>query len=188
MQVVLYILSIFLIAAFSIQDSRLIYSIEKANVTFISDAPLEEITAKTTGVKGLVNFTDNTFAISVDMKTFAGFNSQMQREHFNENYIESNKYPLAYYKGKIIEPVDLNQKGKLVLRSKGDIEIHGIAREVIIPIILTIEENRINLEADFNINLSDFKISIPRIVSQKISENIEVRIDAELSLYKSSEN
>ena len=188
MKTLLFTFSVLLVSSFAGRDADLIYSIENANVTFVSDAPLENIMASSTDVKGLINFSDNTFAIFVEMNSFNGFNSQLQKEHFNENYVESIEFPKAIYKGKIIEPININQNGKFNIRSKGNLEIHGITKEHIIPVTLRVEGSMIFIEADFSVNLGDYEISIPRIVSQKISKNIKVSINAKMSLYQSAEN
>ena len=72
------------------------------------------------------------FSLKVDVHSFQGFNSPLQKEHFNENYLESDKYPVASFTGKIIEDVDLSADGAYELRTKGTITIHNIPQERII--------------------------------------------------------
>lgn len=159
-----------------------------ATVSFISDAPLETISATSNDVQGLINFSENSFAIVIKLKSFNGFNSPLQQEHFNENYVESDKYPQAIYRGKIIEPVNVEEMKKIKVRTKGKLEIHGVAKEHIIPVTISINENSINVSSDFSISLADYNIEIPRIVNNKISEIIQISVNAELSPYEEVQN
>src|SRR5687768_2798568 len=101
------------------------YSITRSDMSFTSNAELELITAASNKAQGLIDPSTNQFAFTVDIKSFQGFNSALQREHFNEKYLESDKYPRARFSGKIIEPVDLTTDGSYDIRAKGDLDIHG---------------------------------------------------------------
>ena len=165
-----------------------IYSIQTSTIEFVSEAPLEVIRAASTEAKGLIDFGKSSFAITVGLKTFLGFNSPLQQEHFNENYVESDIYSNSVFKGKIIEPVNVSQIGETNVRAKGILEIHGKSKEHIIPVAFSINDQMIILNAVFNIELSDYNISIPRIVENKISETIQITVYAELVPFKSIEN
>jgi hypothetical protein len=80
-------------------------------ISFQSDAPYELIKASSNHLSGALDLSKKEFAFKVRMETFEGFNSALQREHFNENYMESNKYPEARFTGKIIEDVNYNEDG-----------------------------------------------------------------------------
>jgi hypothetical protein len=152
----------------------------KGRVTFRSDAPLELITANSQQLKGIIDPTKKTFAWSVDIKTFEGFNGPLQREHFNENYLESNKYPRATFTGKIIEQIDFQTNGTYTVRAKGTLTIHGVAQERIIKSTVTVKRGVVRIQSAFMVPLADHQINIPRVVYQKIAEDISVAIDAEL--------
>lgn len=151
-------------------------------MTFTSDAELELITAKSDKVQGLIDPPTNTFAFFVDVSSFQGFNSRLQREHFNEKYMESDKFPRARFSGKIIEPIDFSADGSYDVRAKGELDIHGQKQTRIIKAKVTIENRVIHLESVFFVPLADHNISIPSIVSQKIATEIEVEFAATLSL------
>jgi len=85
---------------------------DNGKVEFSSDAPLEIIKAKSDKLKGAIDKTANTFAFAVDMSSFKGFNGDLQREHFHENYIETEKFPKASFSGKFIEQV-VNRQHKV---------------------------------------------------------------------------
>jgi len=149
---------------------------------FTSDAELELITARSDKVQGLINPGTNQFAFMVDIKTFQGFNSALQREHFNEKYMESEKYPRASFSGKVIEPVDLTENGTYNVRAKGELDIHGRKQTRIIKAKLIVNNGVLDLDSRFFVPLADHNISIPTIVSQKIATEIEVEFKATLSL------
>ncbi|MCC7246976.1 MAG: YceI family protein [Saprospiraceae bacterium] len=145
-----------------------------------SDAALEIIDAQSHHLKGAIDATNNTFAWSVEITSLKGFNSPLQKEHFNENYMESPKYPRASFSGKIIEKIDFEQNGTYTVRAKGQLSIHGITQERIIKSTLEIKNGELIVKSDFSVPLSDHNISIPKIVHQKIAEEINVNIEARL--------
>ena len=159
---------------------------ENGVVEFTSDAPLELINARSESLRGILDLNQNTFAFSIDMQTFEGFNSDLQRTHFNENYIESRIYPRATFTGKIIERIDWTSEGLTDVRAKGFLEIHGVKQERIIASRVEIFTDRVLIEAEFTVPIKDHNISIPKIVAQKISEKITVSIELRMLRNQSS--
>jgi polyisoprenoid-binding protein YceI len=155
-----------------------LYEVNEGSVYFRSDAPLELIEASSTELKGLINAEERTFAFSVPMSSFEGFNSPLQRVHFNENYMESKQYPNATFSGKIIENINFTKDGLYTVRAKGQLNVHGVKRERIIRSELQVQEGQIEVRADFTVLLAEHDISIPKIVHQKIAEEIAVEIRA----------
>ena len=158
------------------------YSVTSSRMSFTSNAELELITAASNKVQGLIDPSNNQFAFTVDVKSFQGFNSALQREHFNEKYLESEKFPKARFAGKIIEPIDLTIDGSYDVRAKGDLEIHGQKQTRILKSKISVSKGVINLETRFFVPLADHNISIPTIVSQKIATEIEVEFNATMSM------
>ena len=156
------------------------YRMEDGVIHFKPDAPLELIEASSNNLRGLINPKDNTFAFAIKINTFQGFNSPLQREHFNENYMESRKYPEATFSGRIIEGVDLSQPGKYTIRAKGKLNIHGVEQERIIKSEVVSSDGHLGLTSSFTVLLEEHNISIPKIVYQKIAEEIQVEIRATL--------
>jgi polyisoprenoid-binding protein YceI len=172
-------ITVFLITFFSSAAwAQQLYSINDGSVTFRSEAPLELIEASTQKLKGAIDTQKQTFAFTIESSTFEGFNSQLQREHFNENYMESAKYPKSSFSGKIIEKVDFTKDGEYVLRAKGKLVIHGVEQERIIRSVVTVKNGEVRIKSNFTVLLKDHNISIPRVVNQKIAEEIKVEIDA----------
>ena len=166
-----------LIAAFcSGQD----FVVGEGTVTFLSEAPLERIEARSDQLAGVIRASDRTFAFAIPMETFEGFNSPLQRVHFNENYMESEKYPRGSFSGRIIEDIDLLEKGNHEVRVKGDLMIHGISREKIFHAQISRLENELIISSVFEVRLEEFGIRVPRVVHQKISQIILVDINASL--------
>jgi polyisoprenoid-binding protein YceI len=169
---------------FILVQNLLLAQIFKGNngvVSFRSQAALEVIDAKSSQLKGVVDIAKNEFAFAVDFKSFDGFNSPLQKEHFHENYMETNRYPVATFKGKIIEKIDWTKDGKYEIRAKGLLVLHGIKKERIIKNEVEIKNKRLIINSLFTISLSEHNIAIPKIVNQKIAEEIKVDIKVELS-------
>jgi hypothetical protein len=155
------------------------------SAAFKSDAPLEMIEASSDELKGLLDPSNGNFAFSINTKSFVGFNNPTQQEHFYENYLETTDFPTASYSGKIIEDFDLSKDGIFEIRAKGKLKIHGISKERIIKCKLKVEKGKVEFESLFTVRLEDHQITIPKIVNQKIAEEIIVVIKGEMTPKKS---
>ncbi len=163
-------------------QSKFSISPGKGRINFTSNAELELIRAASDKVQGLIDPQTQQFAFSVDIKSFVGFNSELQREHFNEKYMESEKFPRARFSGKIIEQVDFSVDGTYDVRAKGELEIHGQKQTRIIRGRLVIDHGTLDVQSTFVVPLADHNISIPNIVNQKIATEIEVDFHASMKL------
>jgi polyisoprenoid-binding protein YceI len=148
----------------------------QAVINFHSDAPLEFIEAKSDNCQGILNLKTGEFAFRVFIKTFDGFNNPLQRVHFYENYMEVNQFPEATFQGVIIEDLGKLSVDGSKLRAKGLLSIHGQSQERIIDVVMTMDNNRLKFQSQFEVLLSDYNIDIPNIVKQKISETIEITV------------
>ncbi len=166
----------------SFKDPVDIFNISKGNITFSSDAPLELITAGSNELKGLIETAKKQFIFSVKIRSFRGFNSGFQKEHFNENYLESDKYPDATFSGKIIEDVDFTKNNVLTVRAKGILTVHGVQKERIIKSDMTIKNGAIFIKANFTVLLADHNIPIPKVVHEKLASEIKVEVNSELKV------
>jgi len=166
----------------SFQGNPSIFTCRDGKVSFLSDAPLEVIKASSQGLSGVLNISDRSFSFLVSTKSFEGFNSSLQRTHFNEDYMESDVYPNSTFKGKIIEETDLTVPGTYQIRAKGKMNVHGVENDRIIKCTLVVSENKIDVKANFTVFLEDHNISIPSIVNQKIAE--EIKLDVNLTLIR----
>lgn len=157
-----------------------IYQTVNGKISFRSEAPLELIRSASNELAGLIDAGKNNFSFKVNIHSFEGFNSPLQREHFNENYLETYKYSEASFKGKIIEDIDLSKDGAYEVRSKGILLIHGVPQERIIKSNVVVKNNKINISSQFTVLLSDHNIPIPKVVNQKLANEIKVEVNATL--------
>lgn len=158
----------------------LLFSTGAGTITFTSDAPLELIQASSNKLKGWLNPDSKQFSFTIDIKTFKGFKIYMQQKHFNENYLESDKYPQASFQGKIIEDLDLHRDGLYNIRAKGNLSIHGVTQERIIKCNLTIKNGLVSVKANFIVLLADHNIAIPKVLDQKLASNIKIEVKTDL--------
>jgi hypothetical protein len=156
------------------------FTIQKGEINFASNANLELIKASSDKVNGILDPATSLFAFSVPVSAFRGFNSDLQRQHFNENYMESDKFPKATFSGKIIEHISYDKDSAYTIRAKGDLDIHGVKQNRIIKSKMIVKNGTIRIESDFVVPLADHNISIPKIVNQKIANEIEVSFRANL--------
>ena len=171
------LLFISLIPLFQPQDGRIYQSVE-GRIVFRSEAPLETIEAFSDQLKGVIDIDKHTFAFSIPIRSFQGFNNPLQKDHFNENYMESNLYSNATFSGKIIENIDFTQEGTSSIRAKGKLNIHGVTQERIIKSQIVVDEDGFSVNSYFTIILEEHNISIPKIVQQKIEDEIQVHVKA----------
>jgi polyisoprenoid-binding protein YceI len=172
MQWILLFLFVGFLSSAAMSQQR--YRIEKGEISFTSDAELELIKASSNSVQGLLDPESNQFAFTIDIQSFKGFNSDLQREHFNEKYLESDRFPKARFSGKIIEQIDFSRNDTYEVRAKGELDIHGEKQTRIIKGKITTQDGRVRIEASFMVPLADHNITVPSIVKQKIATEIEV--------------
>lgn len=165
-----------------------IYECINGEIKIESDAQLELIQASSNEIQGLINVEKKIFAFKARIRSIKGFNSPLQQEHFYENYMEAEKFPFASFSGKIIGQVDMLKTGEQNVRAKGFLNIHGIKVERIIKCQMIIGNNGFYIGSVFTVPLSDHNISIPKLVTFKIAEEIKVEIEAEFTLSENKSN
>ncbi len=160
-----------------------IFVATSSTVSFFSEAPLENIEATNTTARPILNTANNEVAMRVPIKGFT-FEKDLMQEHFNENYMESDKYPNATFKGRIIDTVDFTTEGIHKVAIKGMLDIHGISKERTLEATLKVGRNEITVSSEFWISTKDHGIEIPKVVFQNISEKILVKMKLTLVPYK----
>jgi polyisoprenoid-binding protein YceI len=147
-------------------------------VTFFSDAAIEDITATTTKAAGIIDLSNLEFAFSVPIKEFQ-FEKSLMKEHFNEKYMETEKFPKATFLGKMqnYDPAAETQEVQAI----GKLTIHGVTRDVDIPATMKKEGANYKVGAKFIVKLEDYKIAIPQLLFQNIAESVEVTVDFNFS-------
>lgn len=159
-------------------DRENVLTLDAGKVHFVSDAPLELIEASSTEIQAVIDTVTGKFAFAIPMTSFLGFNSELQRTHFNENYLESNEFPRATFVGKMIESWETASDTSREVRAKGQLTIHGESVERLIPAVIRKDGERILVRSEFIVPVADHNIRIPRLVGQKIASEINVEIDA----------
>lgn len=147
-------------------------------VTFFSETPVENIEAFNNETAAVLDAATGEFVFQVPIKSFK-FEKSLMQEHFNENYMESGKYPKADYKGMITDmnKVNLRKDGTYNVNTKGKLKIHGVTQEVSIPGTVTVEDGSLTVNTVFNVSPKDYDIKIPGVVATKIAEQIEVTVN-----------
>ena len=159
----------------SVAQSRFIDRAGEAH--FFSASPIENIEAFNKQALSVLDMQTGEILAVVLMKSFE-FEKSLMQEHFNENYVESDKYPKATFKGKILnlKEVDFTKDGTYVLQVDGEMSLHGVTRSVNTKAEATITNGAIQAKAEFYLAVKDFNIEIPRLVVNNISEKIRVNV------------
>lgn len=153
------------------------YIDRNGNASFFSSAPLEDIEAHTSQAVSIIDISTGEIVGSMLMRSFR-FRKSLMQEHFNENYIESHKYPKATFRGKIMNftEVDLKKDGSYKLDINGEITIHGVTQPLRVKADATVSNGALHAKAVFPLKVKDFDIEIPRLVIQNIAEVVEVTV------------
>ncbi len=161
------------------------YITKSGKISFFSDGPLEKIEAKNNKVNAAIDAKSGLIVFKVLMKSFV-FEKALMQEHFNENYVESDKYPLSTFKGKItnIKDIDFTKEGTYDATVEGDLTIHGKTNRIKTNGKFIVSSNSINGKSSFTIKLADYNIEIPKIVTGKIAEEILISVDVDLKPLK----
>lgn len=164
-----------------------VYFTKNGKVRFDATAPSspEKIEGTTKTATSVLDTKTGQLQFSILMKSFS-FERALMEEHFNENYVESDKYPKAEFKGNIVDNTAVNylNDGVYSVKVKGKLSIHGVSRDVETPGQLIVKAGKIQATASFSVQLSDYKISIPGLVADKLAKQSEIQIDCTLEPLK----
>ncbi|MDX1350757.1 MAG: YceI family protein [Putridiphycobacter sp.] len=156
------------------------YLTQTGQINFYSFAEKEDITAVNNQVSSVLNTENGELAFSLLMKAFS-FEKALMQEHFNEKYVESDKYPKATFKGSIIDfdAAKITDKATTV-KVQGKLTIHGVTKDITTTGTLQkTSSGNIIAKASFIINLDDYNIAIPSAVKNKVSNKIEIKVNLE---------
>lgn len=151
------------------------FTAEKGQITFFSDAAIEDIEAVNTVVGSLFNGTTGEIVYIMKIRDFQ-FHKALMREHFNEKYMESEKFPKSIFQGKVVGFV-ANATGVQKVKALGKLTIHGVTRDVDVPGTMEQLNGKLLLRSKFVVKLKDYGIKIPTLVWQNIAEEVEVSVD-----------
>lgn len=162
--------------AFSVTAQR--FATKTGTISFDATSPAEDITASTSSATGVVEGTSGKVEISVNVKGFH-FKRALMEEHFNENYIESGKFPKATFSGQLEgwNVAMLKKDGTQNLTVKGKLTMHGVTKDVQSKATITIKGGAIvAANTDFTITAADYNIAIPSAVKDKIAKTIKIAV------------
>ena len=167
------------------QAGQDIYVCKNVKVNLYSSAPIEDIEANSTNGVSVYNAGSGDLEFSVPIRSLH-FPKALMEEHFNENYIESDKFPKATFKGKIQEHVDLSKDGTYPVTVTGDFQVHGVTQTRTITGNLKVSGGVVTMTSEFMVKCADHHIDIPQIVFHHIAESIRVRVSATYTVLKNN--
>jgi polyisoprenoid-binding protein YceI len=144
-------------------------------IHFYSKSPLEDIDAANKGAVIVLNTNSGDLQVRVTIQNFK-FKNGLMEEHFNENYLESTKFPNCVFKGKINEKVDFTKDGENKVTVTGKMELHGVTKDVTISGTLTKKGTDILIDSKFQIKVADYDIKVPSLYVKNIAEVVDVTI------------
>ncbi len=147
---------------------------KNGTTSFFSETPMENISALNKQITSLIDIPTKAIAVKMQMSDF-DFPNKLMQEHFNENYMESEKFPTAVFSGKINENIDFTKPGNYPITATGQLIMHGVKQERTLKGNLIITPEKLALDCSFDVKLADHKIDIPTIVIAKIAENVNVK-------------
>jgi polyisoprenoid-binding protein YceI len=175
------LLLIVLLAANSAIFAQNIFFTKTAKVSLDATPanPVEEIEAINNEASSFVNKETGDVVFAVLIKSFR-FQKALMEEHFNENYMESTKFPKSDFKGKIVDltKVNFSKDGEYQAEVEGTLTMHGISKTVKSPVTFIVKAGKFSARSKFKVNLSDYGIERPAVVKDKINETATVSIEA----------
>jgi hypothetical protein len=173
--------SVFLFAV-CLSTQAQIYLAKASEISFFSYSVIENIEAVNVSSKPVVNTATNDVVIKVPVTGFQ-FKSSLMQTHFNENYMESDKFPFAIFKGKINETIDYSQQACNKVTVTGNLNMHGTEKCIVVVGTMTVKDSTLAIEGKFKIRLDDYGIKVPSLYIKNIAEEVEIKIYSELYPY-----
>jgi polyisoprenoid-binding protein YceI len=148
---------------------------DASSISFFSKSPLENIEATNKKVTIVLKTTTNDIQFAVPMISFK-FPKALMEEHFNENYVESAKYPTSTFKGKINETIDFNADGEYKVSVNGTLDLHGVKKDIDANGTLIINGTEILINSSFKLKVADYGIKVPSLYVKNIAEVVDVKV------------
>jgi len=160
--------------------SQSVLMTRNGQVSFFSKTPMENIEGTNNEVTSMIDTSKGDIVFAVLVKSFR-FEKALMEEHFNENYLESTKFPKATFQGKFTNTQSINftKDGTYTATVEGDLTMHGVKQRQTATGTITVKNGKISAVSTFTIKLADYKIERPSLVADKISETIEIRVNCQ---------
>ncbi len=152
---------------------------EGNSIHFLSKSPLEDIDATNKTPLAVFKTETSEIQFGVVMTQFK-FKAALMEEHFNENYVESTKYPQATFKGKVNEKMDLTKDGENKVTVTGKMTLHGVTKDITTEGTITKKGDDIVVVSSFKIKVADYNIKVPSLYVQNIAEVVDVTVNITL--------
>ena len=161
------------------------YFTKTGHISFYSDTPLEKIEGHNKSSNCVLDVATGKLEVATLVKGFQ-FEKALMQEHFNENYMESDKFPKAVFKGQIdnYSKLDISKNGKVTVKVSGDLTMHGVTKKVTTDAVVSINNGKIIADANFNVLLADFNIKIPALVKDQIAKSLKIKVACTLEPLK----
>ena len=154
------------------------YMTKTGHISFFSKAPMENIEAHNNQVSSIINTANGELVFSLLMKSF-NFQKALMQEHFNEKYVESDKFPKAEFKGKItnLSSIDFKKEGPQAAEVAGTLTIHGVTKDATAKGTVEVKGGKLYVKATFPVTVADYNITIPAAVRENIAKVVDVTVD-----------
>ena len=153
------------------------YFTKTGKISFYSASPMENIEATNNKLMSVWDIENGQIEFAILMKGFE-FEKALMQEHFNENYVESDKFPKAFFKGTVenSKAISTTINNNTSVKVSGNLTLHGITNPVNTTATIIVKNGVISADCKFTILLADYKISIPSLVPDKINKKIVVSV------------
>jgi polyisoprenoid-binding protein YceI len=159
------------------------YILQNGKTSFYSDTPIESIEAITTAFNGGIDLTSGEVLFVIPIQSFQ-FSNALMKKHFNESYLESEKYPNATFKGKVDLSKIQSKDGIYHTTVTGNMTIHGVTKNIHVEGTVKKNEEVLTIQSAFPIQLTDYNIKVPKLVIKKIAETVQVNIESVLKKHQ----
>ncbi len=174
-----WIVFIVFLGFINVANSQRLFSTKTGQITFESKAPLEDIEARNNEVESKLLSANGQIVFTLLMKGFQ-FENQLMEDHFNENYVESDKFPKATFTGVItnIKEINFKKNGVYPAKASGSLTIHGITQQIASDGEVTIKDGKVSIVDTFNIKLKDYNIG-GNLIGKKIAESVTIKVNCQ---------
>jgi hypothetical protein len=181
----LVLLSSILLLSFTSGNAQEKYFTKSGKIVFSSKTSLENIEGRNKSVTCVLDTKSGNLQFAVLMKGFE-FEKALMQEHFNENYVESHKFPKAEFKGQVINSseIDFGKEGTYPAKVRGKLTIHGETKDIETNGKIVVKGDKIEAGADFNIQIADYNITVPSVVKDNISTTVTIAVNCSLEQLK----
>ena len=180
MKKIKFVISGFLLLASFAMHAQKFYT-KSGKISFFSSTPLEDIAATNKSVVALLDSKTGDLQFAAQMKGFE-FRKALMQEHFNSDYVESNKFPKSEFKGQVTTNSEINYttNGTYTAKVKGKLTIHGVTKDIETTGSITVKDGKLTLGSSFDVLIADYKITIEKLYRDNIAKSVKVTIDCTL--------